>query len=1379
MFRTYPLTALLAGCILTASFLVSPIAAAQTESQPSVAAVTAANVPVSGTWRGRVETLVIDNLQAGTSRTRLFLHTPQQTLELQSSGDTVLRSGQMAEVTGLVSGSRVTVAQVTTPQTAAGTGTCSTVGAQDVAIILVSFPSEALLSSVTPELMSSGFFGAGQTVDTFLRESSFGQTWITGEVFGPYVLDGDYFDQPLAARDAALRAAASYTDLTKYTGFYIVGPQDAMGMDSGGMALLGCGEITSPQGELYAASMWLGAESMVSQADVASTAAHEMGHGLGLEHSRFADYGAETLGPVGQVPAPWDELHDYGDSFSNMGRNSGQWSAPQKALLGWLQSGANYQNVTTNGSFNLSPYEQSGGVQAIHVRRSAAGNAWLWLEYRQADGDFDATLPAAAFAGALVHYEDPALTATISGVNPATYANLVNFQPSTYANDPTLHVGETWNDPYGNLSITVNSATAEGMNVSVSYAPAPACPSSAGAAQSFTAAGGTGKVPVTAPAGCSWSAAASVPWISLTSAGSGSGNGTVSFSVAANPNISPRWGKITVGGALAVVTQAGGVGSITISPQSAEIPASGGTGVISVTTSAPDVPWSYMPTVSWITDIECSCYQSTGSATLRYIVAANTGAQRTGTITVGNLAFTITQDGGGKDPGGITWTQYTPTNAPISRMNFAMAPFGNSGQAILYGGNWDTTRFTDTWLWDGSNWTLLQPANNPGILAEHAMAYDAAHGQIVLFGGMAGTPAAYSNQTWIWNGSNWQQMHPAVSPPARVGHAMAYDAVAQKVVLFGGYGTYAESNDTWTWDGSNWTQVLTLASPPKRYEHSMAFDAARGVTVLFGGWQSEGLVWLNDTWEFDGSNWQQQLPDNPPAGRAGHVLVYDPSLQAVVMVGGAGGKDVTATSWVNDFHRETWLWSGEAWVQQFPANQPGPAYTLGAAYNPASQGVTFHVGDDLTCLSRGPKTFLLTGTAVANATAAGFRLTPAATSAVLAPGASAQVALSTAVFNEFQAQLALSVSGLPTGVTASFAPASIAAPGNGASTLTLAAASGTAPGVYSLTLMAAGGNMTKTQPFSLTVTPAPSFSLTPSVVSANLVSGASAALKLTTAALNGFKAAIGLSASGLPKGVTASFAPASIAAPGSGSSTLTLTAASGTATGSFSLTVSAAGGGVTKTQTLSITVLPPPSFSLTSSASSATVMAGASATLKLTTAALYGFDAPIALSVTGVPTGVMASFAPAGIAAPGTGSSTMTLAAASGTAAGAFSLTVTAKGGGLTMTHAVSLTIVLPASFSLTPSATSVTVKRGASGTLQLTTNALNGFKAQVAFSVSGLPKGVTANFAPASIASPGGGTSTMTLAAASGAAAGSYNVTVTAAGGGVSKTQALALAVK
>src|SRR5579872_1412243 len=95
---------------------------------------------------------------------------------------------------------RTATASINTPP-------CSTLGEQKTAVILVSFPSKPLLSTVTASMVRQIYFGSAPSVDSFLRASSQGKTWATGDVVGPVTLDADYFDQPTATRDAAVRAA--------------------------------------------------------------------------------------------------------------------------------------------------------------------------------------------------------------------------------------------------------------------------------------------------------------------------------------------------------------------------------------------------------------------------------------------------------------------------------------------------------------------------------------------------------------------------------------------------------------------------------------------------------------------------------------------------------------------------------------------------------------------------------------------------------------------------------------------------------------------------------------------------------------------------------------------------------------------------------------------------------------------------------------------------------------------------------------------------------------------------------------------------------------------------------------------------------------------
>jgi hypothetical protein len=100
----------------------------------------------------------------------------------------------------------------------------------------------------------------------------------------------------------------------------------------------------------------------------------------------------------------------------------------------------------------------------------------------------------------------------------------------------------------------------------------------------------------------------------------------------------------------------------------------------------------------------------------------------------------------------------------------------------------------------------------------------------------------------------------------------------------------------------------------------------------------------------------------------------------------------------------------------------------------------------------------------------------------------------------------------------------------------------------------------------------PNFTLTLGAAKVPVAAGGSIPITVSTAAQSGFKSAVALSVSGLPKGVTASVAPTSIAAPGNGSSKLTLKAASSTVASTYNLTVTGTGGGVTKTQAFTLTV---------------------------------------------------------------------------------------------------------------------------------------------------------------------------------------------------------------
>jgi phospholipase C len=324
----------------------------------------------------------------------------------------------------------------------------------------------------------------------------------------------------------------------------------------------------------------------------------------------------------------------------------------------------------------------------------------------------------------------------------------------------------------------------------------------------------------------------------------------------------------------------------------------------------------------------------------------------------------------------------------------------------------------------------------------------------------------------------------------------------------------------------------------------------------------------------------------------------------------------------------------------------------------------------------------------------------------------------------------------------------------------------------------ATGNLTQ----CFTFTSSPAFSLSASPTAVTVQQGASGTSTITSAISGGFSSAVALSASGMPTGVTAGFSPASIASPGSGSSTLTLTVGSSAVAGTYSITVTGTGDGLTETTVVSLTVSSStPSFALTADPTAVSIQDGASGTSTITSAVSGGFSSAVALSASGMPTGVTAGFSPASIASPGSGSSTLTLTASSSAAAGAYTITITGTGGGLTKTTSVSLSVSTGStpSFTLTANPTSVSVQQGASGTSTITAAVAGGYDNSIALTASGMPSGVTAAFNPATIAAPGSGTSTLTLTTTSSAAAGTYTINVIGTGfGGLTETTSVSLTV-
>ena len=221
------------------------------------------------------------------------------------------------------------------------------------------------------------------------------------------------------------------------------------------------------------------------------------------------------------------------------------------------------------------------------------------------------------------------------------------------------------------------------------------------------------------------------------------------------------------------------------------------------------------------------------------------------------------------------------------------------------------------------------------------MAYDPIRRQVVMFGGNRTTSGGEfeTDETWIWNGFAWQHMLPPISPPARAGVSMAYDATRDRVVMFGGRVDGIDLGDTWEWDGTTWTVRESTFAPAPRAAHAMTYDDSRNLVALFGG-ESYGHAPLDDVWEWDGLEWLPHHQIQRPPARARHSFVFDPMRGVSVAF---GGDDVDSTQVFGD----TWEWNGTSWTMR--ADAPSIARTNhGSTFDVATQRVvsTGGVGAD-------------------------------------------------------------------------------------------------------------------------------------------------------------------------------------------------------------------------------------------------------------------------------------------------------------------------------------------------------------------------------------------------------------------------------------------------
>ncbi len=231
-------------------------------------------------------------------------------------------------------------------------------------------------------------------------------------------------------------------------------------------------------------------------------------------------------------------------------------------------------------------------------------------------------------------------------------------------------------------------------------------------------------------------------------------------------------------------------------------------------------------------------------------------------------------------------------------------------QMLLFGGLNGTTILGDLWtleLGTGPAWAqIATSATSPTSRRGHTIIHDPLRDRFIFFGGYDG---AYRNDTWVLTldpTPTWTQLTPGGTiPPGLYWHSAILDPVRDRMIVFAGQrpGVIYETNDVYALSlsgGPVWTKLAPTGSlPTARAGHLALYDPERDRMVVFGGRRYGGF--LNDVWTMSlGANpaWSQLSPSGPlPGVREGSPGIYDPNGDRLLAFGGWDGSVVRNDLW--------------------------------------------------------------------------------------------------------------------------------------------------------------------------------------------------------------------------------------------------------------------------------------------------------------------------------------------------------------------------------------------------------------------------------------------------------------------------------------------------
>jgi hypothetical protein len=246
------------------------------------------------------------------------------------------------------------------------------------------------------------------------------------------------------------------------------------------------------------------------------------------------------------------------------------------------------------------------------------------------------------------------------------------------------------------------------------------------------------------------------------------------------------------------------------------------------------------------------------------------------------------------DPDANVWTQMSPATSPGGSGGGDMTYDSKADRSILSVISDDFSTL-QTWAYDANADTWTRLADGPRNMVGQRIAYDSESDRIIMFGGLDFTHFKLVNETWAYdyNTNTWTNMQPRVHPSSRNFIGMVYDPKADRIVMLGDWQrnyTAATDESVWTYDfnTNTWQEYEHKKDGPAVRDYIvLAYDAKADKIVMYGGYDyGDDETWLYD---LNTHTWQQMQPVNNPGVISRYGMVYVRDVNRTILFGGQDG----------------------------------------------------------------------------------------------------------------------------------------------------------------------------------------------------------------------------------------------------------------------------------------------------------------------------------------------------------------------------------------------------------------------------------------------------------------------------------------------------------